>query len=118
MLWLLRAGAGVCQPSLYGGLEGLTGAVPVEDVRHQRETLPGQIVAQIWPGSPLAVNVRRRVDAFGAVHCAGMFVDLVCRGKLLTGTSAPVANPWPTGVDVFVDGFGGIHGWDHLDGAV
>lgn len=115
LLGLLRAGGGVRHPSLDGGLEGLAGAVPVEDVRHERETLPREVIAQVRARSPLAVNVRAGLEALGRVHGTGMLVHLVGRGELLARTAAPVAHPGPARVHVFVDGLGRIHRRDHLD---
>lgn len=92
--------------------------MPIENVRHQREPLPGQIVAQVRARAPLAVDVGPRLDRVRAVHGTGVNVHLVGRCELLPGTSAPVAHPRPARIDVLVDGLGRIHCGDHLDGAV
>lgn len=91
--------------------------MPVENVRHQGETFPRQVVAQVRSGTPLTVDIGRRVNGFRTVNGAGVHVDLVGGGKLLPGTSAPIAHPRPARLDIFVDGLGRVHGRYHLDGA-
>lgn len=106
----LEGGTHRCERASY-----LAGAVPVEDVRHEREALPREVIAQIRARSPLAVNVRAGLEALGRVHGTGMLVHLVGRGELLARTAAPVAHPGPARVHVFVDGLGRIHRRNHLD---
>lgn len=65
----LRAGG---YAPLNGRFERVDGDVAIVYVRHQRESFARQVVAQVWSGSPLAVNVSVRVDVVGTMLLARM----------------------------------------------
>lgn len=51
-------------------------------MRHQRETLTWQIVAQIRSRSPLAVDFGIDIDVVGTMNGAGMQIHFIGRAEL------------------------------------
>lgn len=103
----IRRRYSLLQAPLHGRHELVVGTVPVLEVRHQREPLPRLAIAQIRSGTPLAEDLRVKVQCVRTMRLASVVEHLLGRFELAPLTASPIAHKRP--VDIHAVVIGGTH---------